>query len=81
MTLDPEVYGPKNPFTPGCWMCMDYPPTVKLDHIRLCAHCLARWFPSRSVDWVLDWLERQVAHAVRLQAARQKSHGRQLVLV
>lgn len=76
---DPEFWGPKSPYKPGCWMCIEHPPDVKLDNSRLCLHCLARWWPGLPVDWVGGWLERQAEEGARRSQARKKRRlaGRQ----
>lgn len=76
-----EFWGPKSPYTPGCWYCIEHPPDVFLDHKQLCIYCVGRWFPSWSIAEVWDWLERQAQEAVRLKEARQRSQGRQLRLI
>lgn len=76
-----EFWGPKSPYTPGCWYCIEHPPDLFLDHTALCIYCLGRWFPSWSIAEVWDWLERQAQEAVRLKQARQRSKGRQLRLI
>jgi hypothetical protein len=77
---DPESWGPKIPGTPGCWGCIEHPPDARLDTTRLCIHCLARWFPGRSLNWAWDWLEHQAAGEQRLKKAKQRAQGRQLAL-
>lgn len=72
---DPEFWGAEGL---GCGLCYVEPAITKLSWGGIGFLCVARWFPGRSEDWLLNWFGRQRGQYWKLRET--KPQGRQLVL-